>query len=494
MTATDPLNFAGLSTAADYAQRAVQLKRDGNEQQALAAATAALRLDPGHPMMWDFVGVLLLQRGLWHEASPYLKQAIDLAPTKADFRSHYAMALMERNELREASRQVHIALGNDPQCADAQFMMGEILCRAGYYDLAQPYYSKARQNPQRQKSATFAQAFSSFICGDLESGMALFASSGAAEDQLALPDWNGQPDQNLHLVLIGEYGFGDLLQFIRYVRLAQKRVKKITLSLPYPLVKLIHFNFPDMMIHAYHVPPEKLSSLPESISTQMPIDAMARCFYMNLPHLLTQPFDPLNHDVPYIRSRQEKAVEWGKKVDHIPTPRIGLVWSGNVLNQNNHNRSLPFASLSPLIDRAREHIVSMQYGDDDGLAKKAGLFDPSIEIKDFDDSAGIMSVLDLVISPCSAPTHLAGAMGIPVWTPLAFNADWRWLIGREDSIWYPSARLFRQQTPKDWDSIVVMLTQELDRLISGDRSVLTPMPWNKPHLRRHPLALTDIEI
>jgi hypothetical protein len=179
---------------------------------------------------------------------------------------------------------------------------------------------------------------------------------------------------------------------------------------------------------------------------------------------------------------------WRAYCANLPPPRIGLVWSGNPAHRNDHNRSLKPAQVAPLFQHLGPHLVSLQKGSA-ASALPAGLCDAASHLDDFAALAGLIETLDLVISVDTAPAHLAGMLGKPVWILLPFLPDWRWLLGREDSPWYPTARLFRQEKPSSWPQVVARVMAEAERLIAGDQTVLTPQPWPKPALRQHPQAI-----
>jgi hypothetical protein len=217
-------------------------------------------------------------------------------------------------------------------------------------------------------------------------------------------------------------------------------------------------------------------------------DASWRCSYPTLANFSEGAFDPLANKIPYLKVNDELAAIWRKRLAHIPHPRIGLVWT-TPWEMNNPFRVMKFEALKPLIDIARPHLISLQLGPEAKLAADAGIFDVSPFISDFADSAALISELDLVITLDSAPAHLAGALGKPVWVFLPFNAEWRWLIGREDSIWYPTMRLFRQTRPQDWSDVLLRICVDIKSFLSGDKSTLNPPPWNGVTLNRHPHAV-----
>ena len=176
-------------------------------------------------------------------------------------------------------------------------------------------------------------------------------------------------------------------------------------------------------------------------------------------------------------------------------PRIGIVWGGNPNNHNDRKRSVPFAQLASIVEVGAEHLVSLQKGGAKTQVDLAAtkIFDAEPYLDDFAATAGLLAELDLTITVCTSPAHLAGAMGRPGWVMLCFDPHWPWLLEREDSPWYPNLRLFRQDSPGDWAPVVAHVAEELKKFIAGDRSVLKPKPWNGPSIRQniHAVDLTE---
>jgi hypothetical protein len=167
--------------------------------------------------------------------------------------------------------------------------------------------------------------------------------------------------------------------------------------------------------------------------------------------------DTIPADVPYLRSQAGAAAKWGARLGLKAKPRIGIVWSGNPAQSNDKNRSMPFSRLLPLVGPTFDWI-SLQKGvretDVESLQSCPDVRHFGDELEDFADTAGLIENLDLVITVCTSVAHLTAAMGKPVWILLPFNADWRWLLDREDSPWYPGARLFRQSATGDWAGVI----------------------------------------
>jgi len=438
--------------AAGYAAEAHELHRAGREQEALASAAAALRLDPNLPAVWGLIGFLLLKRGRWAEGEQYLRQGLDLADD-AVMRSRLAAALMEQDKFAEALDEAEkvLAKGNS---GDAQLMRGQVLCRMGRYSEAISCFEQAIAAGGIGSAAVFALGTSQFLTGCFDAGITNLKKSKPMQAFIDLPDWDGKPDPELHVVLCGEYGFGDIINFVRYAHELKKNVGRVTFDVPEQLAGLLRESFPGFGVHKRGAP--------------LPGDIKARCFYGDLPYYLGphagRAFDAHAELVPYLRASEEKISFWREKLKDMPRPLIALGWAGNPRHQNDRNRSVPFAELAPLIDLAKPHLISIQR-DGREQAKEAGIFDATEFIGDFADSAALLVCADLTVAVDSAPAHLAGALGLPVITLLPFDPDWRWLLGREDTIWYPAMKLYRQEKPKDWSVPLEKLCGDVKKLI-----------------------------
>ena len=192
------------------------------------------------------------------------------------------------------------------------------------------------------------------------------------------------------------------------------------------------------------------------------------CPLMSLPLAFGTALETIPATVPYLSVPEKRRTEWRERLAQYATPRIGLAWSGRPTHVNDHNRSIPLVALAPLFGGdARFVSLQREYRDSD-LADLESLpiirFDDAIV--DFADTAAIVDELDLVITVDTAVAHLAGALGKPVWIMLPRVPDWRWLLERDDSPWYPTARLFRQPRVGDWSSVIARVAATLSETIS----------------------------
>jgi hypothetical protein len=174
---------------------------------------------------------------------------------------------------------------------------------------------------------------------------------------------------------------------------------------------------------------------------------------MSLPNISGTLLDTIPSGIPYLRPDPEKVEKWGKQLEHDHNFRIGFVWAGSANHQNDRNRSCPLEQFHVLV-REGITLYSLQKGVDPGDLTKFGngLIDLSRDLHDFTDTAAAVQNMDLIITVDTSVAHLAGAMNKPVWVLLPYASDWRWLVDREDSPWYPSAKLFRQTCPGDWET------------------------------------------
>ena len=195
-----------------------------------------------------------------------------------------------------------------------------------------------------------------------------------------------------------------------------------------------------------------------------------QCPLLSLPLAFNTRLDTVPATTPYLQASPEKIAHWARWLGPRTGPRIGLVWSGSAGHQNDRRRSIPLAQFLTLLSEGVQ-AVSLQKevrdADRQTLHDHPGMFHFGDALTDFSDTAALCALVDVVVCVDTSVAHLAGALGRPVWLLLPTNPDWRWLLGREDSPWYPSARLFRQDTPRDWDGVLARVWKALPQALSG---------------------------
>jgi hypothetical protein len=244
------------------------------------------------------------------------------------------------------------------------------------------------------------------------------------------PQWQGEPLEGARILLCAEQGLGDTMQFVRYAPLVAARGGEVVLEVQPGLHRLL----------------SRFEGAHEIVSRGRPLPEFRwQCPLLSLPRIFHTDIATIPAAVPYLHANAADVRAWSRRLRREGL-RIGLAWSGNPDHSRNRQRSIPLAQLAPLLQLQGATFYSLQKGSPTAqlrdLPATAKLIDLDAEQRDFADTAAIMSNLDLVISVDTAMAHLAGALGKPVWILLRYVPDWRWLLNREDSPWYPTARLF----------------------------------------------------
>jgi Flp pilus assembly protein TadD len=466
---------AALRLDAGYAEawfnRGVLLRKAGRMDEALQSTRLSLEILPSLAQAWDLIGQILKDTLDYTGAADAYRKAIALKSDCAPFHSNHALLLMALDERAEAYRALRRAEALDP--AGPALMLGNMLKAYGYPERAADMFARARGvdigDRQTAAEAAASEAMARLQIGDTARGWALWEQRPDLEASLNhLPLWQEERhgSKTSTLLVYEDQGIGDALHFIRYLPLLRPFADRIVLRVRAPLRRLCADNFPGIDVIGED------DSMPAST---------ARCRLASLPALFSALPKP---PPPYL-----KAPANGPALpDTLRAPRIGLCWAGNAQFNNDRQRSIPFPLLAPVLACGTEHFIPLQK-ERTGEAVAAGLIDVSGSLRDMGDTAALVAALDLVISVDTAVAHLAGAMGKPVWLLLAFDNDWRWLIGRRDTPWYPTATLFRQKAPGDWGGVIAEVAETLSRLTAGNRGVLTPPPWDGNTLRENPCAV-----
>jgi hypothetical protein len=274
--------------------------------------------------------------------------------------------------------------------------------------------------------------------------------TSSLERKIQYPRWDGRPLEGRRILLHDEQGFGDTLQFLRFVPQVKERGGHVILEVHPVMLGLAR----------------TLGGYDHLIGRdQVPLAFDLHCELMNLPMVLGLRLADLPGPVPYLTADPALVDRWRKRLEPLPRPLVALAWAGAQTYPHDRKRSLSLARLAPLAAADGITFVSIQKGPKAAQAEappaELRLVDLAPENRNFDDTAAILSVVDVLVSTDSSPVHLAGALGRPVWTMLSFVPEWRWLLAREDSPWYPTMRLFRQPSRGDWATVLERVAREL---------------------------------
>jgi hypothetical protein len=269
------------------------------------------------------------------------------------------------------------------------------------------------------------------------------------------PEWSGEDITGKRLLLHAEQGFGDTIQFVRYAALAALRGADVILEVQPPLAPLLG-GLSGVEVIAAGRDPLPLFDL--------------HCPLLSLPRLFATTEAMIPGGVPYIAAPADRIAAWAPRLP-VEGFRVGLAWSGHPDNARDHERSIPFARLASLTGIPGTRFVSLQKdiraSDADDFRRCGEVIDVGGALRDFADTAAVIAQLDLVITVDTAVAHLAGAMGKPVWVLLPRIPDFRWLLDRATSPWYPSARLFRKGQRDSWDAVIAGVATELGALAAS---------------------------
>jgi len=455
------------------------LRANGQFDEAIAACREAIALRPDHPEAHVNLGTALQGKGQLDEAVAAYREAIVLKPDLSEAHSNLGTTLQDKGQLEEAVAAYREAIALKPKYPEAHNNLGDALRLAGQLDEAIASYRQAIALKFDYPETHSYLALALLVQGDFLRGWEEYEWRLKLKDVACLqqnftqPRWDGGSLEGRTLLLHAEQGFGDAIQFIRYVALAAWRGGKIIIECPPDLQRLFQRMVPELPVIA------KGQALPA-------FDV--HCPLLSLPRIFSTDLTNLPRTVPYLHADAADAAIWRERIAGLgssirpsgpdrpssPDLKVGVVWAGSPTHKNDRHRSLKLASLAPLAEVRGVRFVSLQKGDaaTEGRTAPAGLelIDVAEELKDFADTAALIANLDLVIAVDTAVVHLAGAMGRPVWTLLPFVPDWRWLLERTDSPWYPTMRLFRQPALGDWDSVIRRVAKELEGAVAAKAS------------------------
>lgn len=437
----------------------------GRLREALTCYEKAVEAAPEYPEALFNLANTLKEFDRLDEAMATYDKVLKIEPDFSEAIANRAFLLVGQNRLEEALAAYDHALQLMPDSTEALYNRAATLEELQRYDEAIQAYGRVPQNDPNFQSARWNTALANLKLGNLETGWRQYEQRWQTEQMrktqryFSQPLWLGQESLLGKTILVhSEQGFGDTLQFVRYVPLLAERGARVILQVQPALKPLL----------------AKVKGVAVLLATgEQPPAFDLHCPLMSLP-LALETF--ALSDIPnqtYLAADPAKSESWRVRLGDKHKPRVGLVWSGSNPRANSPAskrldavRSVPFGALSPLLQNDAVDYYALQVGEEalmqlrmHGDGKRVA--DYSRELHDFSDTAALIDNLDLVISVDTAVAHLAGAMGKPVWLLNRHNPDWRWLLERSDSPWYPSMRIFRQSKAGDWSDVIRQVQAEL---------------------------------
>lgn len=390
-----------------------------------AAAAYQGAIDCPAPCVEAFCNLGAIRRSLGQldEAVSLYRRAVQIKPGFAEAWCNLGVALKELKQLSEASAAFRQATKLNPNLDEAHFNDGLLLLLTG--DLREGW----RKHEYRWST-----------------------NQRASRRNFAQPLWLGKTSLEGRTILVhAEQGLGDTLQFVRYLPLLKGTGARILLEVQPALKALLAHSTSGVELYA------KGEVLP---------DFDVQCPMLSLPLAFSTQLDSIPSDIPYLQVPPALRGKWDERLIRSTGPRVGLAWFGNRGHKNDRNRSIPSEAIARFVAQSPVVLHCLQKdfarSEDAAIAASAKMLCFNAAITDFSETAAFVERLDLVISVDTSVAHLAGGMGKPLWVLLPYVPDWRWLLDRDDSLWYPSARLFRQPSPKNWDAVLAKVRTELE--------------------------------
>jgi tetratricopeptide (TPR) repeat protein len=414
-----------------HAGRATTLQHLNRLPEALDSYDRAIEIDPDEAAHHDGRGVVLHKLGRFELALASFNQAGALDPTSAQTCFNRGAMLEKLRDFAGAIASYNLAIARQPGFADACFNVALTSLRVGDFSTGWTQYEwrwRTHNGPIALLGRDFRQ-----------------------------PLWlGGQDIAGKTILLYGEQGLGDSLQFCRYATLVAELGARVVLEVPPPLASLC----------------ATLKGVTQVIPYGEPLpDFDVQCPLMSLPLACGTTLATVPAATPYINSEPRKVTAWQERLGAKTQPRIGLTWSGSQAARMHSERCFPLAELSPHLSRDFEYVcvqTEITPVDQQALAAKPAIRQFPGELRDFGDTAALCECLDLVISMDTSIVHLNGALGNKTWVLLPFDSDWRWLIDREDSPWYPTVRVFQQKSRGDWNGVFEQVAAQLCREFARD--------------------------
>jgi tetratricopeptide (TPR) repeat protein len=430
----------------------------GDYPQALKYVGAAMKAKPSSAEAKSNYGFILQKLERHEEALTYFNRALAARPGYVSALLNRGTSLYHLNRLTEALANFDRVLAVDPQNVKAWYNRANLLHELRRFDEALASYGKALAQDPDYAEAQWNEGLTRLLLGDFEQGWQQYEWRWQTEAQRHLkrgfpqPLWLGQGRIAGSTILVhAEQGFGDTLQLVRYLPLLAAKGAEVVLEVQPALYPLL-----SSFKGAAHV-----------VRRGDPIPHFdLHCPIMSLPLAFGTRLDTIPTDVPYLAAPSDRLETWRERLSDKTGLRVAFAWAGSATHQQDRLRSVPLARLQPLLETTDSfEWVSMQRdlraGDREFLQLHPHILSLGAELADFGDTAAVLSLVDLVITVDTGVAHLAGALGRPVWILIQHSPDFRWLLDRDDSPWYPSVRLFRQTRFGEWDDVIAKVAAAL---------------------------------
>jgi Flp pilus assembly protein TadD len=437
------------------------LARSGDADAAASCYESALDLAPQDAATWSDYGHLLQQSKRNEEAERAYRQALAVDPESTPALNNLGLLMYEQDRLEESEALLLRAAAAPVPPPDVWANLANLRVAQNRIDEALALSDRARAAGLDTPELHFSRAMTLLVAGRLPEGFAEYEHRFGTRIYAGMRRkgqgclWQGEPLAGRTLLLWAEQGMGDTLQFVRYVPALRARGARVVLEAQAPLQRLLATSL------GVEVRPP--GSTWEGVDHHCPL--------MSLPHRFGTTLDDIPWTGPYLRAPDAGTGPW-PELDAAGNLKVGLVWAGNPSHLNDANRSVPLSALAPLAGLCRVTFFPLQLGpaaaQREAFCAPGRWVDLTPRIRDFADTAAVLSRLDLLVTVDTSVAHLAGALGCPAWVLVPWAPDWRWMLGREDTPWYPTLRLLRQPAPGAWEPVVREVRDRLAGLAAED--------------------------
>jgi tetratricopeptide (TPR) repeat protein len=435
------------------------LEREGRFAEAVASLQEAVRLDPANATAHVALGAAHYANRQSQHAQAAYERALELDPDFADAHNNLGRLLVERGEFAAARAHLERAARDRPDVPLVHNNRGIVAVLMGRYDEAFAHFERTLAVDPDDVDAHFGRAMLSLLLGDYAAGWREYEwrlKRSDAPNRPPGPQWNGEPLGGRTILLYGEQGLGDILQFIRYAPLVKARGGPVIVGCAKRLFPIL----------------STCRGVDEFCGEDRPVPPFdVHAAIASLPGIFGTDAGKIPADIPYLAASAERVEHWRRELPSDGRLRVGIHWQGSPGHRDDRRRSIALAEFAPLAAVGGVRLVSLQRGF--GVEQLERV---SFEVEDlgsrldeegaaFCETAAVIKNLDLVITCDTAVAHLAGALAAPVWVALMQTPDWRWLLERDDSPWYPTMRLFRQQSFDRWGDVFEAMAARLRELV-----------------------------
>jgi Flp pilus assembly protein TadD len=411
--------------------------------QSAAACRQAVALDPQLSTAHNNLGNALKRKGELAESKKHFELAVNLRPDFVYAQNNLATALHAEGDLQGAEARLRKALELQPNYAEAHTNLGNTLVDLGRWQEGLAECRKCLELQPDYALGHWNLGLMLLRLGDFENGWREYEWRWRVRTLInprfdfPQPIWHGEDLGGKRILLTAEQGLGDAIQFIRYAPMVARQGGRV---LVYCLPELIRLM-------------RTVEGVEQAVGwDKPPPECDVQCALLSLPDAFKTTLATIPGGVPYLSADKTLSRKWGERMEGMGGRKVGLAWAGRPTHYNDRRRSIPLSMLGPLAEVEGTRFFSLQKGEAAAQVADAGLpmTDWTDELNDMAETAALMENLDLVITSDTSVAHLAGAMGKAVWVLLPFVPDFRWMLERSDSPWYPTMRLFRQKRLDDW--------------------------------------------